>query len=661
LKYHLHERHPEVEARLASALNGVPEPHAGPAEVLDASVYRTFFDATDHGRCVVEVYFDATGRGIDYRFLLANHAFEYHTGLVNVVGRTIRELVPRLEPVWAEVYGRVAMTGKPECFVAQSEAMQRWFDVHAFRVGEPAAYQVGLLFTDATERVRTQHALQDSQRLLRSTLDNFPTIIAFKDLHGHYLDVNRALETALGMSKSRIIGQTDHDLFPEPQARAYRQHDLRVIASKQAIQREDVTRRAGKICHLLDTTFPLIDAGGCVYGVGHISHDITGLKRAEEALRRANTQLREADQSKDEFLAMMAHELRNPLAVLSLATRLLANPDLDAATVRHQRDVCEHQVATLSRLVDDLLDVSRITRGVIRLQQQRVVLDEVLTRAVETVRPLLDERQHTLGLTLRDTPVSVIGDALRLEQVLVNLLTNAAKYTDPGGWVGVTMQRVEKHVQFVVTDSGIGLEPQMLERIFKLFGQGERALARSQGGLGIGLTVARYLVELHGGRIEARSHGPGQGAAFVVMLPVADEEQVVEAPAPVLPAGVAATPGKRILIVDDNVDVANSLCMLLELSGHSVVAVHDGPSALLRAAEFNPQLVLLDIGLPGMDGYEVARRLRELASTRNAVLAALTGYGSRKDQQQAMDAGFAQHFVKPVDIDRLEAYINSLG
>jgi PAS domain S-box-containing protein len=453
--------------------------------------------------------------------------------------------------------------------------------------------------------------------------------------------VNRALEQALGLSKDRIIGQTDHDLFAEPQARAYREQELQVIASKQALQREDVTGCAGEICHLLDTTFPLTDASGRVCGVGHISHDITALKHGErdlrgsqerlrvavcnaavlaaqcdhelryrwvncppnsgfdaawmigkrddelsdsrsarellqlkqqvresgnghrgeiafeykgetrvydilvepligadesvvgvtsaafeinerkhteEALRGTNMQLREADQSKDAFLAMMVHELRNPLVVLSLATMLLANPNLDVITAQQQREVCERQEATLSRLVDDLLDFSRITRGVIRLQQQRVALDEVVHRAVDAVRSLLDGRQHTLNVMLTETSVSVIGDALRLEQVLVNLLMNAANYTDPGGCVGVTMQRVEGHVQFVVTDSGNGLEPQMSDRIFKLFGQGERALARAQGGLGVGLTVARHLVELHGGRIEARSQEPRPGPRRRVYL-----------------------------------------------------------------------------------------------------------------------------------------------
>jgi PAS domain S-box-containing protein len=386
-----------------------------------------------------------------------------------------------------------------------------------------------------------------------------------------------------------------------------------------------------------------------------IIFDITERKRVEEALKAANAQLIESDRRKDEFLAMLAHELRNPLGAVSNTVNLLARSEA-AAGLRRYVDILQRQTRNLRGLVDDLLDVSRVTRGLITLKHERIELAGAIERALESVRELLDEKQHDVSVTLPRKPLVIVGDPVRLEQILVNLLTNAAKYTDHGGRISISLERAGDHATLRVRDTGIGMTPQIIERIFDLFGQAERGLDRSQGGLGIGLTIVKNLVELHGGRIEAHSEGEGKGAEFVVTLPLAADE-IAAAPAPA-PGNAVAVAGKRVLVVDDSVDIAETLALLLEESGHTVVVAHDGPTALAKADEFQPELILLDIGLPGMNGYEVARQLRQNPRTRNTVLAALTGYGQAGDREQALAAGFDRHFVKPVDIDELQAFVD---
>jgi CheY-like chemotaxis protein/two-component sensor histidine kinase len=318
-------------------------------------------------------------------------------------------------------------------------------------------------------------------------------------------------------------------------------------------------------------------------------------------------------------------------------------------------EVMDRQVRQLMRLVDDLLDVSRATQGKIALQTKPVRLQEVIATAVETARPLIELRRHALEVAVdRDVP-AVLGDAARLAQVLGNLLNNAAKYTDPGGEVWVTVERDGEEVVLRVRDTGIGIRPDMLPHIFDLFVQAERRLDRAQGGVGIGLTLVRRLVEMHGGTVSAASKGPGHGSEFAVRLPAVQEESnAARGGRRTTEAFVPSAASRRVLVVDDNVDAANSLALLLKLSGHDVQAAYDGPSALLVAETFHPQLVLLDIGMPGMDGYEVARRLRKQQDHQTAVLAALTGWGQEEDRRRAMEAGFDYHFVKPIEPDALE-------
>jgi PAS domain S-box-containing protein len=371
--------------------------------------------------------------------------------------------------------------------------------------------------------------------------------------------------------------------------------------------------------------------------------------------------MQEADRRKDEFLAMLAHELRNPLAPIRNALHVMKQPGASALLLRQVREMAERQAQHMGRLLDDLLDVSRISRGRIELRKELVDVAAVVHRTIEAVRPLLEERRHEVEVALPPGPLRVEADPTRLEQILMNLLNNAAKYTDPGGHIRVSAERDGGEVVLRVRDTGIGIAADMLPKVFDLFVQAERRLDRAQGGVGIGLTLVKRLTELHGGRVEAHSEGPGRGSEFVVRLPAAAEQDRGGEP----PAGQRpedATPHRRrVLVVDDNTDAADSLALLLRLAGQDVRAAYDGPSALALAGEFRPELVFLDIGMPGMDGYEVARRLRQQPGVDGLTLVALTGWGQEEDRDRSREAGFDLHLIKPVEPGALDRLLAAQG
>lgn len=369
--------------------------------------------------------------------------------------------------------------------------------------------------------------------------------------------------------------------------------------------------------------------------------------------------LREEDEKKDEFLATLAHELRNPLAPIRNAAYYLrakgpSDPDLRAA-----RDIIDRQVQLMTRLVDDLLDISRITRGKIVLQKERTNAEFIISDAVESSRPLIDEAGHELTVNMPPKPLWVHGDVARLAQVLSNLLTNAAKYTNAGGVIQLTAEQHRDQVVISVRDTGIGIAPENLSRIFDMFSQVDPALERSQGGLGIGLALVKRLVEMHEGKIEAYSEGLGKGSEFVVRLPLLVEtpQPVAEEPTDDLRAECAHSHKCRIVVVDDNVDAAKSLTMLLSFKGHEVRTAFDGLAAVELAENFRPDLMLVDIGMPKMDGYDAARTIRGMPWGRGTVLVALTGWGQEDDKRRAVEAGFDHHFTKPVDLGALETLL----
>jgi PAS domain S-box-containing protein len=386
-------------------------------------------------------------------------------------------------------------------------------------------------------------------------------------------------------------------------------------------------------------------------------------RRAAVAIENARlyTELREADRVKDEFLAMLAHELRNPLAPVRNALYVLKQPGADGTIMQQARDTAERQVQHMARLLDDLLDVSRISRGRIELRKEAIDVSAVIARAVEGVRPLIDERRHELTVSVAPDAGQVEADPTRLEQIFANLLNNGAKYTDPGGHIRVTAEREGREVVVRVKDDGIGISREMLSRVFDLFVQAERRLDRSQGGVGIGLTLVRRLVELHGGKVEAHSQGLGQGSEFVVRLPALDPKGVSQ-PRDAEAQGASTTQARsrRVLVVDDNEDAAESLAMLLRLEGQEVRVAFNGPAALQVAREFRPQVAFLDIGMPGMDGYELARRMRSLPLLKGVVLVAQTGWGQEDDRRRSQQAGFHEHLVKPTDPAALRSLLVSL-
>jgi signal transduction histidine kinase/CheY-like chemotaxis protein len=373
------------------------------------------------------------------------------------------------------------------------------------------------------------------------------------------------------------------------------------------------------------------------------------MTRLRDLLQQRTQELIDADHRKDEFLALLAHELRNPLAPLSNAVQLMRQVGDDDPKQPWARDVVERQVQHLTRLVDDLLDVSRITRGKILLHKKPVDLSTVVNHAVEASRPIIEAHRHRLTVTLPPERVWVEADLIRLAQVMTNVLNNAAKYTEDGGQIGLTVEQEGEEVLLRVHDTGMGIAAEILPRIFEMFTQADQAPARSHGGLGIGLALVRSLVELHGGNVQAFSSGLGLGSEFVVRLPVVPEPRCrVEERGEEFDLG-RPSPCRRVLVVDDNVDAARSLAMVLELSGHEVHLAHDGLVALTTAQDFQPQIVFLDIGLPGMDGYEVARRLRKNPLLDELLLVALSGYASEEDRVRSQNAGIDYHLVKPAD------------
>jgi signal transduction histidine kinase/ActR/RegA family two-component response regulator len=371
------------------------------------------------------------------------------------------------------------------------------------------------------------------------------------------------------------------------------------------------------------------------------------LKREMARTKEAEEKLQQANRRKDEFLAMLSHELRNPLAPIRNAAEVMRRIAPADPGIAWAREVVERQVTHLAQLVDDLLDVSRITQGKITLKKEPVELGRVIQHSVETARALLDSKKHSLVLNLPSTAIWVHGDFARLAQVVGNLLNNGAKYTAEGGVIELSATADRGEALITVRDNGIGIDGALLPHVFELFTQGERSLDRSQGGLGVGLTVVRRLVELHQGRVEVHSDGIGKGALFRVVLPCISEVRQAQ-PDAQKPEPVAAG-GKRVLVVDDNIDAAESIAVYLRLEGHEVRTVVDGAQAVAISQVFAPQVAVVDIGLPGMNGYEVARRLRHQDAAPPALLIALTGYGQKEDRVRSQEAGFHHHFVKPAD------------
>jgi PAS domain S-box-containing protein len=496
-----------------------------------------------------------------------------------------------------------------------------------------------------------------AQARLAAIVECSDDAIVSKSLDGIVTSWNPAAERMFGWTSAETVGRHITLIIPRDR-RAEEDDTLARIRRGETLDHFETIRitKDGRLLNISLTVSPIRDSEGRIVGASKIARDVTEKKRLEAELAEKLLQLADGDRRKDEFLAMLGHELRNPLSAVRNA---IVTARLDPSRRDRALDIAYRQTDQLARLVDDLLDVARINHGRMALRMEKVRLASTVERAVETTRDLVEARAHVLTLALPDESLHVDGDPNRLEQVVVNLITNAAKYTEPGGRIEVMVQREGERAVLRVRDNGVGIAPEMLPRVFDLFAQAHRGPARVEGGLGIGLTVVQRLVELHGGRVEVASEGLGRGSEFRVSLPCLPvaEGRAVPASAAVEPHGGPV----RVLVVDDNADVAEGLMMLLELLGQRVRVAHDGMAALEAVRVNPPDLMLVDIGLPGMDGYELARCIRQDSRFKGIMLVALTGYGRDEDKRKATEAGFDDHLVKPLTVETFQKLLGRLG
>jgi PAS domain S-box-containing protein len=507
---------------------------------------------------------------------------------------------------------------------------------------------------DITQRKRAQRALRESEERFRFLAETIPSIVWTASPNGTITYANQRWLEYCGMPVEQDAkGWPENVLHPDDYERCVTEWTEAVRDGKDYEIEVRIRRHDGVYRWFVTRAVPLRDSSGRISSWFGVTTDIHDQKEMQE-------QLEEADRRKDEFLATLAHELRNPLAPIRNSVQFLRMSENDPAASEHAANIIDRQVNHLVRLVDDLLEVSRITRGKIELRRELVELEAIINSAVETSGPLIEGAGHRLVVSLPSKPVMLEADAVRISQVVSNLLNNAAKYTEAGGQIWLSAGADSRDVVLSVRDTGIGIPPEMLPQVFEMFTQGDRSLNRSQGGLGIGLTLSRSLVELHGGTIDARSEGADRGSEFIVRLPRVRTQELPEDPEAHdrSPDNGQTSSGCRILVVDDNIDSAESLGLWLRLVGHDVRLVHEGLAAVGAARAFQPEVIVLDIGLPDIDGYEVARRLRQEPGFREVLLIALTGYGQDEDRQRCHDAGFDEHLIKPVDPVSLEALLS---
>ena len=494
--------------------------------------YRALFLGVDSGFCIVQVLFDSNGMPVDFRYIETSPTFEAQTGLKDVVGKTLRELVPAIEPFWAEEFGAIVRSGKPARFERYSNALGRWFDSNAFPIGDPQDHQLGVLFTNSSDR-----------------------------------------------------------------------------------------------------------------------------HRIDQELRQLAADLAESNRRQSEFLAVLAHELRNPLAPILTSLELMRLRPDHAASSAGAREVIERQTKQMVHLIDDLLDLARVTSGKIEMRREFIDLHAAVATAVETSLPLIVQAGHELSMQLHNGALPMWADATRLAQIVSNLLTNAAKYTPRGGKISLVAQKQDDEVIVSVADNGIGIPEDALSSIFEMFSQVKSEGIPNSGGLGIGLALVRQLVSLQGGTVSASSKGPGLGSTFVVRLPLAAEGAIETQ---TLAPSSESDRKLRILITDDNMDAAHSLAALLEIYGHETRVAYDGPQALKAISENPPDVVFLDLGMPGMTGYEVARQIRNSDALKGVVLVALTGWGAESDRTRTRESGFDGHLTKPVSPEEMLSFLDSV-
>ena len=504
-----------------------------------------------------------------------------------------------------------------------------------------------LVFRDVSESKASQLAGAHLAAIVSSSHD----AIVSKTLQGIVRSWNTGAERLFGYTAEEAIGKPITFLIPPD-----RQHEeneiLARIARGERLEHFETVRmtKDGRLLDISLTISPIRDASGQIIGASKIARDITGRKRDEEALKESHRQ-------KDQFIALLAHELRNPLAPLKTALHVMQLAEGHPARVAKAREVMERQLGHMVRLIDDLLDISRIGQNKLELRRAKVAVSDVVNHAVETARPLIDDAGHELTISLPASPVYLDGDLTRLSQVLSNLLTNSAKYTERGGSVPLAAERRGGEVIISVRDTGIGIPADALDQIFDMFSQVDRGLERAKDGLGIGLALVKGLVLMHGGTVTAASAGPGTGSTFTITLPVLPSS--TPSSEPPSPSHTLTFARRRILVVDDNRDAADSMAAMLELMGQEVRTAYSGVEAIAAVASFQPAMIFMDIGMPGLNGYDVTQQIRAEASGQDVKVIALTGWGQEHDRTRSRDAGCDDHLVKPIDVAELERLLRA--
>lgn len=619
--------------------------------------YRTLFESIDEGFCVIEVLFDADEWAIDYRFLEVNPAFEKQTGLRQAVGKTARQLDPDLEAYWPEIYGQIARTGEALRFEQGWKTNDCWFNVYACSVEPPPGRKVAVLFNDISDRKRAEQALQASEEQSRNILESITDGFFALDENWRFTYVNRQAERLLDRTSADLVGKVIWQEYPgiagSEFEQAYHQAARNRIASSVISFYPDHDRWYE--AHV----YPAAD------GITIYFRDVSDRKRIEqerEQILQRETTAREAAETanriKDEFLAVLSHELRTPLnAILGWST-LLRQRELDPAKMDHALETIERNAKLQTQLIEDLLDLSRILQGKLTLKTTPVHLASAIAAAIDTVQLAANAKTIQIHTTL-DESIDVLGDAVRLQQIVWNLLSNAVKFTPTGGRVEIRLERQGLQANLQISDTGKGIALEFLPFVFETFRQADSTTTRTFGGLGLGLAIVRHLVELHGGTVTADSAGEAQGATFTVQLPIAPVRPQIS------PTRLSLEPqvdlaGIQILIVDDDDDTREFTAFLLEQSGAIVTTAASARAAIAAFAQAAPDLLLSDIGMPQMNGYELIRQIRALPQGSQTPAIALTAYAGEADYQQAIAAGFQAHLAKPVDLNLLLRLVHDL-
>ena len=611
--------------------------------------------------------FTAVLSGPDHVFELANDRYLELVGHRQVLGKPVREALPEVQGQgFMSLLDQAYQTGEPISMPetpimlqlspgAEVEVRHVEFVYQPLHDADGEVYGVLVQGNDVTERLQAQAALREREERLRLLIDHASDYaMVMTDPEGRVIEWLGGAERITGWTESEVIGRRA-DFFFTPEDRAASIPEREMLGACQNGRAEDKRwhqRRDGSRFFGDGVMTALWDDDGELRGYGKVVRDVTERKLAEEAARRA-------EQHKDDFIALLAHELRNPLAPIRNGLEVIRINPGDRETVCQAQAMMQRQLGHMVRLIDDLLDVSRISRNKMELRRTQVTLQEVVSHAIETSRPLIEGARHRLEVRLPAEPVMMDADITRLAQVVSNLLTNSAKYTDPGGRIVLQGARESDEVVISVSDDGVGIDPAMLPHVFEMFSQAGAALERSRGGLGIGLALVRGLVEMHGGSVHAFSEGPGQGSTFTVRLP-ASAPQGGGAETMSLGAFLPHARSGKILVADDNADAAASLARVLAMLGCEVRTARDGMEAVEQARDFAPDVVLMDVAMPRMNGYEATRRIRELPGGDRIVIVALTGWGLETDRERSREAGCDGHLVKPVGLLELEALLDRL-